>query len=42
MGTDGKIVFSPSYADDRPKMNVVMLLDMDHILRGGIGKGKET
>jgi hypothetical protein len=29
-----KIACSPSYADDRPKTNVVILLDMSHTLRG--------
>jgi hypothetical protein len=29
-----KIVYSPSYADYRPKTNVVILLDSGHTLRG--------
>jgi hypothetical protein len=29
-----KITSSPSYADYRPKTNAVILLDMDHTLRG--------
>jgi hypothetical protein len=29
-----KITCSPSYADYRPKINAVILSDMDHILRG--------
>jgi hypothetical protein len=29
-----KIVCSPSYADFRSKANVVILIDMGHILRG--------
>jgi hypothetical protein len=29
-----KIMFSPSYADFRPKTNAVVLLDMGHMLRG--------
>jgi hypothetical protein len=40
-----KIVFSPSYADFRPKTNAVILVDMGHTLRGehigGIGKGRK-
>jgi hypothetical protein len=28
------IVCSPSYADFRPKVNVVMLLDLGHMTRG--------
>jgi hypothetical protein len=41
-----KITCSPSYADFRSKTNAVILLDMDHMLRGGhitggIGKGKK-
>jgi hypothetical protein len=37
-----KITNSPLYADYRPKTNAVILLDMGHTLKGGIGKGKET
>jgi hypothetical protein len=41
-----KIICSPSYADYRPKTNAVILLDMDHTLKGEHawekGKGKET
>jgi hypothetical protein len=29
-----KIIFSPSYADFRPKTNAVILLEMGHMLRG--------
>jgi hypothetical protein len=29
-----KITYSPSYADYRPKINAVILLDMGHTLRG--------
>jgi hypothetical protein len=29
-----KITYSPSYADYRPKTNAVILLNMDHTLRG--------
>jgi hypothetical protein len=29
-----KIVFSPSYMDYKPKINAVILLDMDDTLRG--------
>jgi hypothetical protein len=29
-----KIVCSPSYVDFRPKTNIVVLLDMGHMLRG--------
>jgi hypothetical protein len=29
-----KIVCSPSYADYKPETNAVILLDMDHTLRG--------
>jgi hypothetical protein len=29
-----KIICSPSYADYRPKINAVLLLDMGHTLRG--------
>jgi hypothetical protein len=29
-----KIICSPSYADFRPKINTVILLDMGHMLRG--------
>jgi hypothetical protein len=29
-----KIACSPSYADYRPETNAVILLDMDHTLRG--------
>jgi hypothetical protein len=28
-----KIIFSPSYADFRPKINAVILVDMGHTLR---------
>jgi hypothetical protein len=30
-----KIVCSPSYVDFRPKSNAVVLLYVDHMLRGG-------
>jgi hypothetical protein len=30
-----KVTCSPSYVDDRPKTNAVILLDMGHTLRGG-------
>jgi hypothetical protein len=30
-----KIICSPSYADFRPETNVVILLDMGHMLQGG-------
>jgi hypothetical protein len=33
---------SSSYLDYGPKTNAVILLDIDHTLRGGIGKGKKT
>jgi hypothetical protein len=29
-----KIICSPSFVDYRPKINAVILLDMDHTLRG--------
>jgi hypothetical protein len=29
-----KITCSPSYVDNRPKTNAVILLDIGHILRG--------
>jgi hypothetical protein len=29
-----KITYSPSYVDDRPKPNAVILLDMGHTLSG--------
>jgi hypothetical protein len=29
-----KIAYFPSYADYRPKTNAVILLEMDHTLRG--------
>jgi hypothetical protein len=29
-----KIACSPSYADNRPETNAVILLDMGHMLRG--------
>jgi hypothetical protein len=31
-----KIICSPSYAEFRPKTNEVILLDMDHTLRGDV------
>jgi hypothetical protein len=31
-----KIVCSPSYVDNRPKTNAVILLDMGHTLRGDL------
>jgi hypothetical protein len=35
-----KIACSPSYADYRPKTNTVILLDMDHLLRGEDAQAK--
>jgi hypothetical protein len=42
-----KIICSPSYADYRPKINAVILLNVGHTHMGrmhtrGIGKGEET
>jgi hypothetical protein len=35
-----KIAYSPSYADYRLKTNAVILLDMDHTLRGECAQEK--